>query len=60
MLCVLVFVGFGHGWVVGVGNTFYKSCYYDCGEPGGTNGQPYDRRYVINPSANCPARFYEA
>ena len=30
MLCVLVFVNFGHVFVQGKGNVLYKACYYDC------------------------------
>lgn len=60
MLCVLVFVNFGHAFVNGHGNRLYKSCFYDCGETGGTNGQWYDRRYVVSPAYTCPQKFVEA
>ena len=57
MICVLVFVGFGHTFINGYGARFYKACYYDCGEPGGKNGQWYDKRYVVHPDVHCAARF---
>ena len=57
MLCVLVFVGFGHTFINVYGARFYKACYYDCGEPGGKNGQWYDKRYVVHPDVHCAARF---
>ena len=59
MLCALVFVGFGHIWVQGAGSVLVKSCYYDCGVPGGENGQWYDQLYFVSPITQCPARFVE-
>ena len=54
MLCVLVFVGFGHGWTDG-GNVLFKYCYYDCGSA--VNGSWYDRVYRVGPFSNCPKEF---
>jgi len=55
MLCVLVFVGFGHTFISGAGNVLYKNCYYDCG--GKKNGSFYDRAYTVSPSYSCPNKF---
>jgi hypothetical protein len=59
MWCVLVFVGYGHTFVNKYGTLFYKACYYDCGAPGGKNGQWYDKRHVVHPDAYCPARYMD-
>lgn len=56
MLCVLVFVSFGHAWTSG-GNQLFQYCYYDCGTA--TNGLWYDRVFRVSYLYVCPARFFE-
>ena len=51
MLCVLVFVSFGHAWTTG-GNQLFQHCYYDCGAP--KNGLWYDRVYRVSHNYVCP------
>ena len=59
MLCALVFIGWGHGWVKGVGNLPFQYCYYDCTPLGkGVNGSWFDRVYRVAPGYTCPAKFY--
>ena len=60
MLCALVFVGFGHAWIQGVGNVLVKSCYYNCGSEKITKVQWYDRKYSVPPHYVCPMRFADA
>jgi hypothetical protein len=60
MLCVLVFVNFGHAWIQGAGNVLVKSCYYECGQTKASKGQWYDRKYSVPPRYICPKRFAEA
>jgi len=54
MLCVLVFVGWGHAWVDGA-NQLAKLCYYDCKST--KTGGWYDRVYRVDHRHSCPARF---
>ena len=56
MLCVLVFVSFGHAWT-SAGNQLFQYCYYDCGKT--TNGLWYDRVFRVNYLYVCPARYVE-
>jgi len=54
MLCVLVFVGWGHAWIDGA-NQLSKYCYYDCDN--GKNESWYDKIYRVAPNYNCPTRI---
>jgi hypothetical protein len=56
MLCVLVFVSFGHAWTSG-GNQLFQYCYYDCGTA--TNGLWYDKVLRVNYLYVCPARYMD-
>ena len=49
MICVLVFVGWGHAWIDGA-NQLSKYCYYDC-----NNGKKIV--YRVAPNYNCPTRI---
>ena len=51
MLCVLVFVSFGHAWTTR-GNQLFQYCYYDCGAT--KNGLWYDRVYRVSHNYVCP------
>ena len=54
MICVLVFLSWGHAWIDGT-NQLSKYCYYDCG--GKKNGSFYDKVYRVAPTYICPARI---
>ena len=54
MLCVLVFVGWGHAWIDGA-NQLTKLCYYDCGLT--KNGSWYDKVYRVHPNYVCPSKL---
>ena len=53
MLCVLVFVGYGHAFVQGKGNWLYKACYYDCN----ATTHWYNRIHKVHYSYTCPATY---
>ena len=55
MICVLVFVGWGHAWIDGT-NQLAKYCYYDCNNAS-KNGSWYDKIYRVAPNYNCPSRI---
>jgi hypothetical protein len=51
VLCVLVFVGYGHVFVNGYGSWFYKACHYQC------NNEYPKRVYRVSPDYYCPRSF---
>ena len=57
MLCTLVFVGYGHAWVIGQGTWLYKACYYDCGTT--ANSMWYDRIHRVDYNYSCPKLYRE-
>ena len=58
VVCVLVFVSFGHVWVPGAGTLLVQGCYYDCGNT--TKARWYDRVYAIPYGSVCVGRFVES
>ena len=55
MLCVLVFVNFGHVFVQGKGNWLYKACYYDCS----ATDHWYNRIHRVDINYVCPIKYRE-
>ena len=51
-VCVLMFVGWGHMYVNGVGSVFYKRCTYECGDA--------KLSRIIPPHHACAQRMYNA
>ena len=54
---MLVFVGYGHAWVIGQGTWLYKACYYDCGTT--ANSMWYDRIHRVDYNYSCPKLYRE-